>query len=76
MSIPQHIDVSDENTKMMEYSRSSDPLVDQDVGQVFDSVHGGHVDHDLGVGGVLHGVQDADIPSVKRHQSDEAENYF
>ena len=74
MLIPRHINVRDENTKMMEDSGRGDPLVDQDVGQVLDGVHGGHVDHDLGIGGVLHGVQDADIPPVKCHQSDEAEN--
>ena len=76
IKIPQHIDIGDENTKMMEDGGSSNPLVYQDVGQVLDSVHGGHVGHDLGVGGVLHGVQDTDITSVKCHQSNEAENYL
>ena len=46
---------------MMNYSGSCNLLVDEDVGQVLAGVHGGHVDQDLGVGGVGHGVQYTDV---------------
>ena len=48
-------------------------LVDEDVGQVLDSVHGGHVDHDLGVGGVLPRVHYAHVPPVYGHKPNIAE---
>ena len=36
-------------------------LVDDKVGDILAHIHAGHVDHDLRVGGVVPGVQHADI---------------
>ena len=37
------------------------PLVDDQVGHVLDDIHGGHVDHDLGVRSMLSRVQNVDV---------------
>ena len=74
--LPQYIDISDKNTDMMNDGGRGDPLVDQDVGKVLDYVHGGHVDHDLGIRGVPHGVQHADIPLVNGHQPNKTEKLY
>ena len=45
------------------------PLVDDQVSQVLGNIHGGHVDHDLGVGSMLCRVKNIDISIVKGRQS-------
>ena len=46
---------------MMKNSAASNPPIDGQRKQVLDGVHGGHVDHDLGVGSILFGVENADV---------------
>ena len=45
------------------------PLVDDQVGQVLDDIHGGHVDHDLGVRSMLGRVQNVDVSIGQGRQS-------
>ena len=54
---------------MMNDGGGGDPLVDDQICQVFDNVHGGHVDHYLWVGSMLGGVKNIDVPFVKSSQS-------
>ena len=58
---------------MMDDGCCGNSLVDEDVGQVLDGVHGGHIDHDLGVGSVLPRVHYADVPPVHGHKPNIAE---
>ena len=73
--VPQHIDIRDKNTDMMNDGSSGYPLVDQDIGKVLDYVHGSHVDHYLGIRCVLHGVQYTDIPLVNGYQPNKTESF-
>ena len=46
---------------MMKNSAASDPPIDGQREQVLDGVHGGHIDHNLGVWSILFGVKNADV---------------
>ena len=46
---------------MMKNCSLGNPLVDEQVGNVLPNVHGGHIDHDLGIGSMLLCVQYADV---------------
>ena len=54
---------------MMNDGGGGDSLVDDQIRQVFDNIHGCHVDHYLGVGSMLGGVQNIDVSFVKSCQS-------
>ena len=56
-----NIPVGQEDKDMVNNCHPCYPLVDQDVGQIFAGVHCGHVDKNLRVGSVRHGVKDADV---------------
>ena len=53
---------------MMHHCGLGNPLVEKKPNKILAGVHGGHVDHDLGVGSMCRGVQDAHIsPGHCRH---------
>ena len=52
---------------MMKNSAASNPPIDGQREQVLDGVHGGHVDHDLGVWRELSGVEYVQITVVQCH---------
>ena len=58
---PEDVEIRHEDTDMMDHGGLGNPPVQQESDQVLAGVHGGHVEHDLRVGGVGRGVQQADI---------------
>ena len=68
-SPPQDIEIRHEDTDMMNYRGLSNSLVKEEPNQVFAGVHGGHVDHDLGVWSMGRGVQQAHVPPGHCRQS-------
>ena len=61
LSPPKDVEISHEDANMMNHSSLGNFFVEKEPHQVLAGVHGGHVDHDLGVRSVGRGVQQAHV---------------
>ena len=59
------VEISQKYTNMMQNCCGRYSLVDQETRQVLDRVHGGHVDHNLGVRGKLSRVEYVEITVIQ-----------
>ena len=68
-SSPDDVVIPYEDTDMMDDRSLANPLVEEEPHQVLGGVHGGHVDHDLGVVSVVLGVEHVEISPVHGRQA-------